>query len=148
KFTNAQIVVGNYVMPLGEVAPNQTKTIQASTGHGVPLKDFVSTHGRNFHSAISSRQQAFGQTERIMDLPNASAPATFISQFGGSEENYMGSFITPPGLDLSHVIERGGAVVLAWADDYSPVKPMYQFSPRRSHKDTLWRVAVEVKPKA
>jgi len=35
-------------------------------------------------------------------------------------------------------------VLFAWAADYSPVKPMYQFSPRRSHKDTLWRVAVNV----
>jgi hypothetical protein len=61
------------------------------------------------------------------------------------QENDMHSFIAPPGLDLSSVAERGEAIVLAWADGYAPVKPMYQFSPRRSHRQTLWRVAVPVK---
>ena len=42
----------------------------------------------------------------------------------------MRSFIAPPGLDLSAVVEHGNAVLLAWAADYSPVKPLRQFSPR------------------
>jgi len=56
----------------------------------------------------------------------------------------MFSFIAPPGLDLSSVVEHGNAVLFAWAGDYSPVKPMNQFSPRRIHRDTLWRFAVPV----
>jgi hypothetical protein len=56
----------------------------------------------------------------------------------------MRTFITPPGLDMSSVAGHGSAVLLAWAADYSPVKPLYQFSPRRSHRNTLWRVAVPV----
>jgi len=147
KLTNAQIVLAGYVMPLGSLAPNETRTVTVSMAQGTPLKDFVSTHGQHFHGAISSRQQAFGATERVTDPPNGSIAASFISQMGGSDENYTGRFISPPGLDLSSVVERGGAVVLAWAADYSPVKPMYQFSPRRSHKDTLWRIAVEDKSK-
>jgi hypothetical protein len=62
----------------------------------------------------------------------------------------MRQFIAPPGLDLSPLLARGNAVLLAWAPDYSPVKPMRQFTPRRSHQNTLWRVAVPVqspKPK-
>jgi hypothetical protein len=54
-------------------------------------------------------------------------------------------FITPPGLDLSAVAESGDAVLLAWAEDYAPVKPMRQFTPRRAQRNTLWRVAVPVK---
>jgi hypothetical protein len=54
-------------------------------------------------------------------------------------------FIAPPGLDLSPVVEHGNAVLLAWAADYSPVKPLRQFNPRRSQKNTLWRVAVPIK---
>jgi hypothetical protein len=56
----------------------------------------------------------------------------------------MRSFIMPPGLDLSAAVEHGLAVVLAWDDGYSPAKPMFQFTPRRSHRDTLWRIAAEV----
>ena len=31
------------------------------------------------------------------------------------------------------------------SNDYSPVKPLRQFTPRRSQKNTLWRVVVQVK---
>jgi hypothetical protein len=149
KLTNARLVVAGFVMPLGSLAPKETRTVTVSTGQGTSLRDFVSKHGQNFHGAINSRQQAFGQTERVNDPQNATVAACFISQVGATSDNYsyMGNFIAPPGLDLSSVVERGEAVVLAWAEDYSPIKPMYQFSPRRSHTDTLWRVAVEVKPK-
>ena len=152
KLTNARIVVSGYVMPLGSFAPNESRTINVSTGQGTPLRDFVSKHGQNFHGAISSRQQAFGATERVTDAQNASVAASFISQMGVANPNapysYMGNFIAPPGLDLSTIVERGDAVVLAWVEGYSPIKPIYQFSPRRSHADTLWRMAVQVKPKA
>jgi hypothetical protein len=69
--------------------------------------------------------------------------ASFLAQTSG-QPNVGRNFIEPPGLDLSMVVERGNAVLLAWAGDYSPVKPLYQFSPRRSHRNTLWRLAVPV----
>jgi hypothetical protein len=52
--------------------------------------------------------------------------------------------VAPPGLDLSPVLDHGDAVLLAWAADYSPIKPIYQFSPRRTQRDTLWRLALKV----
>jgi hypothetical protein len=48
-------------------------------------------------------------------------------------------------MDLSPLIDRGEAVLLAWAADYALVKPMNRFSARRSRHDTLLRVAVEIK---
>ena len=65
--------------------------------------------------------------------------ASFLSRLTGTQDS-MRHFIAPPGLDLSPVAEHGNAVLLAWAADYAPVKPMRQFSPRRSHRNTLWRV--------
>ena len=50
------------------------------------------------------------------------------------------------GLDLSAVVERGTAILFAWEEDYSPTKPIYQFSPRRTHRNTLWRVPVQMNP--
>ena len=37
------------------------------------------------------------------------------------------------------------SILLAWAADYSLVKPMNRFSARRNRHDTLLRVAAEIK---
>jgi hypothetical protein len=100
---------------------------------------------------VQGRQQTFGGGEsgRLDDLANGTMAASFLSRLGDSQ-NSMQSFISPPGLDLSAVVEHGNAVLLAWAGDYSPVKTLRQFTPRRSQKNTLWRVATPVqspKPK-
>ena len=47
----------------------------------------------------------------------------------------VNGFISPAGLDMSgEMVRGGGAVLFAWADDYSPVKPFYLVKPKRSHK--------------
>ena len=145
KLASAQIVIDGYVMSLGELPANNTKTFTVSKERGTPLREFVARYGAGFQNAVQSRQRTFGGEEsgRIDDLPNGTMASSFLSQLGGGP-NVARSFIAPPGLDLSSVAEHGNAVLLAWAADYSPVKPLYQFSPRRSHRNTLWRVAVPV----
>ena len=61
-----------------------------------------------------------------------------------NRNEYMNSFISPPGLDLSSSVGHGEAVLFAYAADYTPVKPMFQFSPKRSHRATIFRYAVPV----
>jgi hypothetical protein len=68
--------------------------------------------------------------------------ACFVSQLSGDQGNF--SFISPPGLDLSAVAGRGNAILLAWSADYSPIVSINKFSPRRSHKDTLWRMSIPI----
>jgi hypothetical protein len=101
----------------------------------------VAQHGANFQNAVQSRQRAFGGSGQIDDRPNGSMAACFISQLT-RQNNYM-EFLQPRGLDLSPQVDRGAAVLLTFDSDYSPVKPIHQFSPRRAHRDTLWRIAVE-----
>ena len=48
-------------------------------------------------------------------------------------------------MDLSPLLDQGDAVLLAWAADYSPVKPLNRFSAHRGRSDTLLRVAAEIK---
>jgi hypothetical protein len=143
--TGAQFVIQGYVTGLGELPAKTTKTFTVSKEKGIPLRDFVARYATGFQQAVQSRQRTFGGAEsgRIDDLPNGTVAASFLSQMGG-QHNAGRTFIEPPGLDLSAVAEQGSAVVLAWAGDYSPVKPLYQFSPRRSHRNTLWRLAVPV----
>jgi len=142
---NVQVVIEDYIMKLGEVPARETRTFTVSKDKGTPLSDFVLRHGAGFQGAVQAHQRTFagGGNERIDDLPNASVVASFLSRLGGVQES-MRHFITPPGLDLSSVAAHGNAVLLAWAEDYSPVKTLRQFTPRRSQKHTLWRVAVPV----
>jgi hypothetical protein len=143
KLTGVQIVIEVYIMPLGDLTPNQSRTFPVSKGSDKLLRDFVARYSQVFQEAVQSRQRAFGASGRIDDLPNTAVAASFVSQMGRTD-NYMFRFIAPPGLDLSSAVQHGNAVLFAWARDYSPAKPMSQFSLRRTHRDTLWRFAVPV----
>jgi hypothetical protein len=149
KLSDAQIVIDRRVFKLGEIAPSKTQTFKVVSEQGVGLKEFVSNHGREFQGAVNSRQSAFGGREsgKLNDLPNCTLAASFVSQLEG-QESYMNNFISPPGLDMSNEIEHGGAVLFAWAEDYSPVKPLYQIKPKRSHKQTMFRMPLSLKSKA
>src|ERR1044071_1072522 len=146
KLTTAQIVIGDYILPLGELPPRQSKSFSLTKAQGILLREYLGQHGQSFQQAAQSRQQGFGTSEggHPSDPPNRAVAASFVSQLARQNNNYMFNFIAPPGLDLTSVVEHGNAVLFAWAGDYSPVKPMNQFSPTRLHRDTLWRFAVPV----
>jgi hypothetical protein len=144
KLENLRVAVEGdiFILP-GELKPNEAKTYAVKRESGKLIRDFVMGHAGAFMSAMQRRQHAFGESEggQISDLAESSTAVSFLSE-AGMQDGY--NFLTPPGLDMSGVVARGDAVLFAWADNYSPVKPMYQFSPRRSHRHTLWRVAADV----
>ena len=144
KMPDVRMVVDGYLIRLGEIGPNETKTFSVSKNQGTALREFVSHHGQAFQPAVQSRQHALGSSESgwISNLPESTVAASFLSQLN-DQANYM-RFIAPPGLDLSSVVEHGNAVVFAWATDYAPIKPIYKFSPRRSQRHTMFRLAVPV----
>ncbi len=144
--SSTRVVIDGYLMELGEVAANATKSFKVSKDQGTPLRRFVGNYGMTFQNAVQSRQRTFGGNEnwRIDDLANATVAASFLSQLN-AVENPMSTFSQPTGLDLSRVAEGGNAILFAWAADYAPVKSSFQFSPRRSHHNTLWRFAVPLK---
>jgi len=148
KLTAAQIVIDEYIVSLGngELPANQSKTFTVEKDPGKLLKDFLGRYAQPFQEAVQSRQRAFGASEsgHIGDMPNSAVAASFASQMG-RRDNYMSRFIAPPGLDVSSAVQHGNAVLFAWASDYSPTKPMNQFSVHRIHRDTLWRFAVPVR---
>ena len=142
----AQLVIDDWIMPLGELPAGQTKAISVKRPDGIALRDFVMRHGQGFQSAVQQRQFAFGESKggRISDLANASMAASFVKHAGGADNYNSMGFVVPPGLDLSRVVEHGNAVLLAWVPDFAPVKPLNQFRPKRSFRHTLWRVPVAV----
>jgi hypothetical protein len=146
KLSNVQIVLEDRIYLLGELAAEQTKTTKVGKGQGKSLREFVSQYSTVFQEAAMSRQRAFGASTsgHIGDLPNSTVAASFVSQMN-RRDNYAFNYIAPPGVDLTSVVEHGNAVLFAWAGDFSPVKNMNQFSPRRTHRDTLWRFAVPLR---
>ena len=148
KLTQTKLIIKDQVLDLGELPAKETKKFTFSGG-GQSLRGFVQTHANHFQQAVNQRQQAFGgNTVQIYDMPNSTMAASFISQIRDpqAQQSYNNpNFLTPHGMDLSPLVERGDAVLLAWAADYSPIKPMNRFSARRNRRDTLLRVAVEVK---
>jgi hypothetical protein len=145
KLSHCRMVVGEVVLDVGELPAKKSKTVTLTKG-GETLSGFVQRHGGNFQNAISQRQQAFGHnTPQIFDIPHATMAASFLSELRPGQNQGYNQFIAPAGMDLSPLVDRGYAVLLAWVDDFSPVKPINQFNPRRTQKDTLLRVATAVK---
>jgi len=145
KLSNVQLAIEDRLFNLGLLGSQETKTQTLSRRDGTPLRSFVANYGGNFQNAVASRQHALGSTTsgQISDKANSSVAVSFIAQLARSQM-YQNNFITPPGLELSPLLDHGGAVLLAWAEGYSPIKPIQQFSPRRSQQDTLWRLALKV----
>src|SRR5262249_1243197 len=127
KLKNLHLVIEDRIFNLGQLSEKQSMTNTLTKTQGMSLRNFVSTYGSDFQGRISSRQQALGATERgqILDKPNCSVAVSFLSELS-SQQNYQNSFISPPGLDLAPAVQHGGAVLLAWSADYSPVKAMHQ----------------------
>ena len=149
KLTNLQLAIDDRIFSLGALAGRETRTQSVTRQEGMTLRTFVANYGGSFQSAVMSRRQALGSTTsgQISDKPNSTVAVSFVSQLSQPQPYqpmYQNNFLAPPGLDLSAVVEHGGAVLMAWAEDYSPIKPIYQFTPRRSHRDTLWRLALKV----
>ncbi len=138
--TDAHLVIADRIMDLSELPSGQKKTFKFAREQGRPLTDYVRQYGQGFQMAANQRQRAFGASGsgRIDDLINSSTAISFISHLQDDR------FITPPGMDLSPLLTQGNAVLLAWEPNYSPIKPINQFSTRRSHKDTMWRISAPV----
>ena len=144
---NLHLFVDGRVFELGDLGPNETKpyTVRAGSG-GDTIENFAMRHGGQFFHAVQQRQQAFGETRRIGDVPRSAMAASFVSFLKeGSGPYGAGSFQAPKGFDLTETADAGDAILMAWAPDHSPAKPMSQFSSRRNQRDTLFRVSVPLR---
>jgi hypothetical protein len=138
-----RLVVNGDIYELGEVPKRKTHTFQRLAANKVSLSSFVNRYSGSFNNALNARSRAFGDNteSRLPDKPNCSVAASFVTLLN-TPNNQWQSFSAPPGFDLNDAVDRGDAVVLAFAADYAPVKPLNQFTPRRNNRSTLFRVAV------
>jgi hypothetical protein len=66
--------------------------------------------------------------------------ASFAGQLPTPEHQRSG--ISPAGLDLSRMVARGDAVLLAWDANGSYVNPVNRFNPPRLQRNALLRLVV------
>lgn len=143
----ARLVIGDRIFTLGELKPGETKTNLFDQDGGL-LKSFVATHGGNFATAAQMRQQALGDSSRqqLENLPLSAIAASFVSQLDASPPAPR-SFATPAGYDLSGLVARGQAILLAWDAGHTHSAPFpREFNPPRMQRQTLWRLGVQVSP--
>jgi hypothetical protein len=144
KLTNLRLAVQGRVFELGEVGPRAGGTFTVQRAGGTDLGKFAGDQTHLFQQAATRRQRAFGGRDawQIADVPYAAMAACFLSRAANTQT--YNRFTSPAGLDLTPLVERGHAVLLAWAPGFALEKPMNQFSPRRSERNTLLRVSVPV----
>lgn len=142
--TNVRVVIGGEMLLLDNVPASEKKTFARRGLSRTNLSVFVQDHARQFQGAVNARQQAFGSDarSRISDAVGATMAATFIDLNAG--QNSYENFSCPPGFELSHLTDRGDAVLLAWLPNHSLTQPLNQFAAVRGSKNTLLRVACEV----
>jgi hypothetical protein len=146
--TNVRVVSGHEVYDVGECPASQTLTRTLALGSGQALLDAVGTRTSTFAQHVQMRQRAFGSSvEQWVDLnPENLLAVSFLgyspSRFSGNQRQ----FITPAGAEVTPLLSRGQAIVLAWVEDFSPVSSLRQFSATRNRQNTLLRVAAPLKP--
>lgn len=147
--SNVRVIYADRVYTVGDVGDGKVKSFAFPPGKGMDLQSFVRNHAGQFSRVVNARRTAFGSSSgnTIANVPLSSMAACFIDQLtinGNSNRNSQNSFITPSGFELSRLARQGNAFVLAWDADNSPTARLNQFSPRRSHTDTLLRLSVRV----
>jgi len=145
--SDTHLVVHNHLVRIGDFKAGERRTVEVAKGEGRPLRDFLNQHAGPFRSAVEGRRQIFGSTERarIDDVSNSVMAASFLGQFEVGPNNYgQGQFLCPPGLDATPLLDHGGAMFFAYEPGLSPVKSILQFTPKRFHQSTMWRVPLAV----
>ena len=148
--TNVRLVVKGKVYELGEVpADNHPHEFKEATAKGLgSLSDFVNRITGTFVGTVQERRSSFGGTQsgRIENMADASTATSFLAYRQTGNNNYGQSFLQQPAFDLSGAAEQDNAILIAWSAGEAPIKPLNQFNPLRSTKNTLWRMTLPLTP--
>jgi hypothetical protein len=153
KIPLAKLIVDGRIHELGDITKGKTATLFYSSG--TQLQPFVQNQVNQLSAAAQQRQHQFGSGEsgRIHDIFTSTTAASFLSVANTTydpnqpwnQNSYYSRFVTPPGFDLTTLMQRGDAVLLAWMPGETIVPTLNKFSPRYSRKDTVLRVAVPLR---
>lgn len=140
---NVHVAYRGRIYSLNSIPAGKSITSNLGPQSGSGLNEFVAMHGSMFTSVVQGRRQAFGrESGRIDTGPFAVIAASFGNLLSPGPNDHSGRFVFPEGFELSEDLERGLAVVFAWAPNYTPVDPIARFEPKRSQRNTMFRFLV------
>ncbi len=144
--TDVRLALQGRLHSLGTLAGGESKRFTVGPASGQALLDFVRNTGLRFQEVAANRRQVFGnaQAARLELSPANAIAASFIASLG-AYQGQVRSFVYPAGLELSPLVARGDAVLLAWdAGHTATSSPLRRFNPPRTSQNTLFRLAVPV----
>jgi hypothetical protein len=138
-------VLGGRLCTLGDVPASQTRTFTVKAGQGTAMSEMARSYGQRFRQAVQSLHQSFGNNANsIPDTMEGATAASFLSFINTGDGQTWNNFTGPSTLDLSRFTGESYAILLAWDANHSPTA-LNQFTPKRFHSDTLFRLVVPVK---
>jgi hypothetical protein len=138
-------VLRGRIYTLGDIAASQTKTFTLKAGQGVAVSDLARQYGQRFREAVQALHQSFGNNANaIPDVPEGATAASFLYFINNGDQETWNNFTGPSNLDLSRFSSGPFAILLAWDANHSPTA-LNQFTPKRFHSDTLFRLVVPMK---
>ena len=142
--TEARLVIKGTVFELRGFAAHEKKSLTLVPSQGVALQTFIQQHGAGFQSVVDHRRTALGDnTLGWLENPSLNAMvASFPAYLSPAQPGGQRGFVSPAGMDLTPLVERGDAILLAWVADFSLTNPINRFQPPRSQRNTLLRLAV------
>jgi hypothetical protein len=140
-----QVVLGDRICTLGDLAANETKTFNVQSGQGVLISQLAGQYGGLFRNAVQELRNGFGNNSNpINDLAQATTAASFLTYINNDAQQGFNNFSQPSNLDLSRFATRDYAILLAWDAGHSPAT-LNQFTAKRAHHNTLFRLVAPVK---
>jgi len=152
--TDLRLVIGDQVFNLPQrVPPGKSLKVKTGALRSQDLDALVTRSVSSFQRAIRARQRAFGREGWLDCSLDTVLAVTFLNRWqrvrtaptypsGPYGFPVREHFVGPSGFDLSGLLARGYAILLAWQSDTSPIQPMNLYAPRRSQRHTVWRIAV------
>ncbi len=138
-------VLDGRLYTLGDLPASQTKTFAVASGQGSPVSDMARQYGDRFRNAVQALHSSFGNNASFIDdVPQGATAASFLSYVNSGGQQTWNNFTCPANLDLSRFASERYAILLAWDTGHSPTA-LNQFTPKRSHRDTLFRLVVPLK---
>ena len=153
ELTHARAVLGARVFDLGPLPAHQTNAFHFDISQGTPVSAFAGHYTDSFRNAVNMRHQSFGNNvAAIPDTIEGTMAACFLSfaNLEPAQPNQglygMQSFTVYQNLDLARFAGQDHGILLAWDPGHSLVDGLNHFSAKRTHRDTLLRLVIPVKP--
>ncbi len=145
RFEKVVVAFAGRLHELGEIGPGQRREMALRSDDGLGLDDLLAGLPQAIQ-VVNQRRSAFGgEGSGIMDRNlDGVLLASFVQRHARGRTDSGESFFSPAGFDANHLVERGEAMVFAWAPQQSVAPAIQRFAPTRMRRDAVVRAVLPV----